>query len=848
MSVTFSYEEALEASLNYFNDSSISASVFLDKYALRNDNGELLEKTPDDMHHRAAREIARIEKKKFKNPLSEEKIYGYLKDFRKIIPQGSVLYGIGNPYQYVTLSNCYVLNPPMDSYAGIHFTDEQITQISKRRGGCGSDISLLRPIGMATKNSSRTTSGIIPFMERLSNTIREVGQNGRRGAKMITIDVHHPQVLDFTRVKLDDTKVTGANLSIKLSDEFLNAVLNNTAYEQRWPVDANIPQYSQMVAAKEVWKEIIRCAWLRAEPGLLFWDKIISESPADCYADFGFKTISTNPCSELPLSILDSCRLLLLNLMAYVKHPYDKYSYFDYEEFYKDAQVAQRLLDDIIDLELECIDRIIKKVKSDPEPMDVKIRELNLWKAVKQTCEDGRRTGLGITALGDCLAALGVKYGTDCSIGITEKIYQTLKFASYRSSVDMAKELGPFPVWNWELEKDNPFINRIKDELISLEQNIHIFDSKLPDLIYGKKLYEDIQKYGRRNIANLTTAPAGSMSIEALLVDTETLTKNNKFDTYEENIRVFNTSSGIEPIFLPSYVRRKKINPNDENARTDFIDKSGDHWQEFTVYHSGVEAWMKITGETDITKSPYHGACANDIDWKQRVKLQAAAQKHVDHAISSTINLPNDVTEEKVAEIYETAWKFGCKGITVYRDGCRTGVLVETANKPKIEARPKEVECDVYHITVKGKEYLVLVGILNDKPYEVFACKNGILKKKIKKGKIVRVRKSYYKAVFEDDTEISPLASACDEHEEAYARLMSIALRHGVEVEAIVNQLEKVNGDMYGFTRSLSRALKKYIPDGIEVKGEICEECESNSIVRESGCKTCKNCGWSKCL
>lgn len=936
----YSYDEAFQASLEYFNGNELSAKVFVDKYALRNLNEEILERTPRDMHVRIATELARIEKNKFKKPLSFEVIFSYLDKFKKIIPQGSILYGLGNPYQYVTLSNCYVLESPLDSYGGIHLTDEQITQISKRRGGCGIDISHIRPNGMITKNSSRTSTGIVPFMERFSNSIREVGQNGRRGAQMQTISVHHPQVLDFARIKLDPLKVTGANISIRLTDEFLKAVEKNEDYEQRFPVDSKNPRFSRKVKAKEVWNEIIKCAHARAEPGLLFWDNILKESPADCYIDYGFETISTNPCciskecnvyvdtkdgpkeikqitnddliwlndirkwaktsgyfsagkaivyrvayndgwnyeeiditqnhklakvykdsfelvelielavgdklkdkfggevtitdiksigikevgcievdkyhyfsanriisgnSELPLSILDSCRLLVLNLFAYLINPFQDNAHFDFHQFNYDAQIAQRLMDDIVDAELECIDRILEKLNIDPENAYVKEREIRLWNKIRDACFNGRRTGLGITGLGDTLAALGIKYGSDKSIELTERIYRELKLGSYRSSVDIAKELGPFPIWKWHLESENPFLLRIKEE--------------------DKHLYEDMAKYGRRNIANLTTAPTGTISIEAAILN-------------EHNI-----SSGIEPVFMLNYKRRKKINPTDKNARTDFVDKSGDSWQEFDVYHPALKEWMRITGETDIKKSPWYGCCAEDLDWKQRVKLQAAAQRHVDHAISSTINLPENVPQEKVAEIYETAWKSGCKGITVYRKNCRSGVLVEK-DVVVINDRPKELPCEVHHTVVKGTPYFVLVGLLNEKPYEVFAGRNGFLAKKHKTGTIIK-KKGYFKAVFDEDAELSPITSTSNEYEEAITRLTSTALRSNTNLEFIVSQLEKVQGDMHSFAKGIARALKKYIPEGT-VSDEHCREC-GGQLIRTEGCLKCLGCGTSKC-
>jgi len=591
--ITYSYEEALEKSIEYFGGNELPAKVFLDKYALRNKELQLLESTPDEMFHRVATELERIEKKKFKTPMTYDEIMSYIKGFERIIPQGSPLSGIGNPYQFVTISNCYVVESPVDSYAGIMKTDEEIVQISKRRGGVGTDISHLRPSGTSTTNAARTSTGIIPFAERFSNTIREVGQSGRRGALMLTLSIHHPEVLDFAKCKRDLTKVTGANISIRLSNEFLQAVKDGTEYEMRWPVDSKEPEISKMVDAREVWMEIVENAHATAEPGLLFWDNIINESPADCYADFGYRTTSTNPCGELPLCPYDSCRLLLLNLYSYVKNPFTNKSYFDFDAFYADAQIAQRFMDDLIDIEIEMIDKIINKIKTDPELETVKSRELELWHKMKKACSNGRRTGTGITALGDTIAALGYKYGSNKSIDVTEEIYKTLKLGVYRSSVDMAKELGPFEVWDYELEKKNAFLKRIKEE--------------------DSQLYADMKKYGRRNIACLTTAPAGTVSIES------------------------QTTSGIEPVYMLTMIRRKKVNPNDEGVRVDYRDQSGDCWQEFEVFHPKLKVWKEITGKTDIKESPWYGCCAEDINWQNRVKLQSAAQKHVDHSISSCI-------------------------------------------------------------------------------------------------------------------------------------------------------------------------------------------------------------------
>lgn len=825
----YSYDEALSASLEYFNGEELPARVFVDKYALRDKENKLLEKTPDDMHRRLASEFARIESTKFKNPLSFDTIYSYFKNYSKIIPQGSPIFGIGNKEQNVSLSNCFVVPSPADSYGGIMQTDQHIVQISKRRGGIGYDISELRPADVIVSNAAKTTSGAVSFMHRFSSTCREVCQDGRRGAMMISMSVHHPQVEDFATVKNDDKSVTGANISLRLSDEFLQALEDGKQYEQRWPVEKKIkikPVFQRMVDAKQVWKTIVHSAWLRAEPGILFWDNILRESPADCYAEFGFKTVSTNPCGEIPLSAYDSCRLMAINLLHCVKNAFTKDAYFDFKELYTTAQITQRLMDDLVDLELEAIDKLIAKVKADPEPDSIKRTELELWENVKKSCINGRRTGTGITGLGDVMAALGIKYGSNDSIYNTGLIYETLKLGAYRSSIDMAKELGPFPIWNHGLERKNPFLNRIKEGHISFPDG---------SSISGYELVQEMAQFGRRNIALLTSAPTGTISTQASI---------------EIKDRLFwNISSGIEPVWSYEYTRRKKVCPGDEGVRVDFVDDTGDSWMEFPVYHSGVSAWMYANATDKPDGNPYEGSTANDIDWVQRVKLQAAAQKHVDHSISSTVNLPKDVKEEEVAKIYEAAWKAGCKGITVYRDGCRSGVLVDKSKEQAIISteRPKDLPCDVYHITVKGKQYFVLVGIHNNKPYEVFSGKNGFIDKDIKKGIISRKKKGLYKVVFEDGSELSPITAACDEQEETITRLTSALLRTGADMHLVVEQLEKVNGEMSGFAKSLSRAVKKYIPDGTEVKGEECPECKSTEIIRQEGCKTCRKCGWSKC-
>ena len=639
---TYTYEESYKACLEYFNDDDLAAKVFIDKYALRNLDNELLEQTPKNMHNRLAKEFARIEKKKYgDDALTKEEIFGYFDKFKYLIPQGSILYGLGNKDRYISLANCVVAESPVDSYGGICRTDQQLVQLSKRRCGVGINISNLRPYGSLVTNSAHSSTGIISWMERYSNSTREVGQNSRRGALLLALNIHHPEVLNFITVKNDKTKVTGANLSLMLTDEFLTSVENNTQYEQKWPIE-DIPEQSIMIDAKPIWDKIIYNAWKNAEPCLLFWDTILENSPADCYSKFGFNSVCVNPCSELVLSTLSSCRLLLLNMYSFVKYPFTKNAEFDYKKWYKYCGIAQRLMDDVIDLEIECIDRIINKIKNDPEPENIKKDELDLWKTMKKNCSNERRTGTGITALGDTLAALGMNYCSQKGIQFAEDVYKILKFACYDESINMSKKLGAFSCWSHKLEKNNKFLNRFKTE------NLDFPGLKMS----GAKLFDRMAKLGRRNIALLTTAPAGSVSI---------LTQ---------------TTSGIEPVFQLEYTRRKKGNPGDENFRSDFIDKNGDNWMEFQVYHKKLKTWMKITGKKDISKSPWHNNTAHDLNWEKRVELQGKITQHLDHSVSSTINLPKDISEEEVAKIYMKAWKSGCKGITVYRDGCRDGVLI----------------------------------------------------------------------------------------------------------------------------------------------------------------------------
>ena len=820
--MVYSYDEALLASTEYFNGNELAANVFVNKYALWDVDQNILEKTPDQMHRRIAKEFARIEAKKFKVPFTEDEIFDMLDGFQNIIPQGSPMAGIGNTSQIISLSNCFVIPSPLDSYGAICRADQELVQLSKRRCGVGVDLSNLRPAGASTQNAARTTTGIVTFAGRYSNTIREVGQAGRRGALMLSLSILHPQALDFATMKNDTTQVTGANISLRIIDEFMNAVVNNTDITLRWPVESLNPKVTKVVNALEAWKTIIHSAWLRAEPGLLFWDNITRMSPADCYELF--KTVSTNPCAELPLAESDACRLLLYNLMGCVRKAFEEGASFDYKKFYAWAKKCQRLMDDLVDLEIEKMQAIIQKIKDDPEPADIKKVELDLWKRALWTCENGRRTGTGITALGDTIAALGIKYGSDESIKVTEKIYRTLKLACYESSVDMAEELGAFPVWNHELEKNNEFLLRIKEE--------------------DPELYARMKKHGRRNISLLTTAPAGSVSIVAKLVTR------------------YGTSSGIEPEWTDgAFIRKKKVNPNDKDTRTDSVDQSGDHWQHFSVYPNAVEEYREISGDKDLKNSPFAGATAEVLDWKQRVRLQAAAQRHVDHSIASTINLPETATEEQISEIYIEAWKAGCKGITVYRDKCRTGVLVkedQVAIKKGVPittapTRPDEVKCEVHHLTIKGHRYYAVVGLLDGDPYECFTGNNQdnegdtIIPKSVTAGVVAKVRSQYRLQV--GDKEYPLTRGHNDPNADALTRMVSTSLRHGAPIEFVVEQLGKTEGDLHAFAKVLGRTLKKYIPDA-ELAGETMDGCETPTqckVVYSEGCKMCKTCGRGKC-
>jgi len=858
----YTHDQAYQASLKYFGGDELAAGVFISKYALRNASGELLESTPTDMHLRLAKEFARIENK-YPNPLSEKEIFCLLADVDHIekprwlsmtldelaaeskgigcvIPQGSPMSAIGNDYKTQSLSNCFVIDAPQDSYGGILFADQEQAQIMKRRGGVGFDISTIRPKGMNTANAAGTTDGIGVFMERFSNTCREVAQGGRRGALMITISIAHCEIETFINIKRDLKKVTGANISIRLTDEFMNAVKNNEEFTLRWPVEASIEdaKVTKVVQAKQIWDQIIDAAWTSAEPGLLFWDTIKKRTPTEAYDTLGYGSVSVNPCGELVLSPYDSCRLLLVNLYKFVKNPFSSAAAYDNVRFKDVAQKAQRLMDDLVDLEIEAVDKIIAKINLDPESINVKRAELELWTKIKIATSGGRRTGLGITALGDTVAAMGFVYGSKNSIELTESLYKSLCLSAYRSTITMAKERMPFPVFSYDLEKDHPFIQQV----LQAE----------PDLL------TDYKKYGRRNIALTTTAPAGSVST------------------------ISQTTSGIEPAFLLSYKRRKKVSSDDQTARVDFIDPLGDTWQEYKVYHHAFKKWMEVNNKTedDVSESPYYGATSNDIDWKNSVKLQAAAQRHVCHAISKTCNLPNDATRELISEVYMSAWESGCKGFTVYRDGCRTGVLVadtgakapvvtvlgqpETMVESHAPKRPKELTCDIHRINVRSsgenESYLVLVGKLDNRPYEIFCglshhvevpkkSKTGVL---IKNGKKDGIATYNLQIPIGDDDQLlfkDVVELFANPNHGSITRTLSLALRHGVPVQYMVEQLQKdKHSGMQSFSKAISRVLKSYIPDGTKSQSDkTCSDCGVEGLIYKEGCVTCVACGWSKC-
>jgi len=835
---TYTQEEAFQSSLEYFNGDELAARVWVNKYALKDSFGNIFEKNPDDMHRRLAREVARIDHR-YPNPMSEDDIFEVFRDFKYIVPQGGPMTGIGNDFQIASLSNCFVIGNegPSDSYGGVLKIDQEQVQLMKRRGGVGHDLSHIRPKGSPVKNSALTSTGIVPFMERYSNSTREVAQDGRRGALMLSVSINHPDSESFIDAKMTEGKVTGANVSVKIDDEFMRAVINDDEYVQKYPVYSEDPKYTKVIRAKELWGKIVHNAWKSAEPGILFWDTIIRESVPDCYADKGYRTVSTNPCGEIPLCPYDSCRLLAINLYAYVQHPFTKGAYFDFPLFKKHVVIAQRIMDDIIDLELEKIDAILDKIHEDPESDEVKGVEIRLWEKIRQKAKEGRRTGVGITAEGDMLAALNLRYGSDDAIDFAVDVHKTLAIEAYRASVYLAKDRGSFKIYDTKREENNPFIKRLREAD--------------PDM------YNDMVKYGRRNIACLTIAPTGTTSL------------------------MTQTTSGIEPVFLPVYKRRRKVNPNDQNVHIDFVDESGDSYEEFVVFHHKFAEWMKVNGydmnkhysdaEIDelVAQSPYYKATSNDIDWVAKVRMQGEVQKWVDHSISVTVNLPADVTEELVGKLYIEAWKCGCKGCTVYRDGSRAGVLVSNKDKKQANGanempakRPMELDADVVRFQNNKEKWIAFIGLYNGRPYEIFTGiaddEEGImLPKAVTEGKIVKhydaEGNSRYDFQFQNKrgfkTTVEGLSYKFDKEYWNYAKLISGVLRHGMPVHQaveLVASMEFDNENINTWKNGVERALKKYIPNGTEATGEKCENCGS-PVVYQEGCLICTTCGTSKC-
>lgn len=839
---SYTFNEAFQKALNYFDGDELAARVWVNKYALKDSHGNIFEGDPNDMHRRLAKEIHRIELK-YPNPLSEEKLFNLLKDFEYIIPQGGPMTGIGNSFQVASLSNCFVIgeDKPADSYGGIMKTDQEQVQLMKRRGGVGHDLSHIRPKGSPVLNSALTSTGVVPFMERFSNSTREVAQDGRRGALMLSISIKHPDVEDFIDAKLQVGKITGANVSVKIDDEFMKAVIENKTYTQQYPIDSKNPTFIKNIDAKKLWIKIRHNAWKSAEPGILFWDTIIRESVPDCYADLGYRTVSTNPCGEIPLCSYDSCRLLAVNLYSYIENPFTKKAKFNFVLFKEHVGYAQRIMDDIIDLELEKIDKILEKLESDPESEEVKRVEINLWKNIRKKADEGRRTGVGITAEGDMIAALGLHYGTENAIDFSVEVHKTLALSAYRSSVTMAQDRGAFGIFDAEKEKNNPFLLRIKEA--------------------DKELYSDMQKYGRRNIALLTIAPTGSTSL------------------------MTQTTSGIEPVFMPVYKRRRKVNPNDVDVVIAYTDDTGDAWEEYNVFHHHFLTWLKINNydvdkvkqyndeemEPIIKKSPYYKATSNDINWMDKVSMQGAIQKWIDHSISVTVNLPKDVKEELVGDLYIQAWRSGCKGVTVYRDGSRNGVLISNKKESKKEGfghhhspkRPKALETDIVRFNNNNEKWIAFVGLLDGRPYEIFT---GIAEEdalpipsSIKKGYIIKNRdvngeKRYdfqYTNKYGFHITIEGLSFKFNPEFWNYAKLISGVLRHGMPIQSAVNLISSLdlNSETINTWRNgVERALKRYIPDGTKAKaGKKCENCGSEALIYQEGCLICQSCGSSKC-
>lgn len=860
----YSFDEAFEASLRYFGGDELAARVWVNKYAMKDSFGNIYEKSPEDMHWRIANEVARMEQK-YKNPISAQEIFGLLDHFRYIIPAGSPMTGIGNNYQIASLSNCFVigLDGDADSYGAILRIDEEQVQLMKRRGGVGHDLSHVRPKGSPVNNSALTSTGLVPFMERYSNSTREVAQDGRRGALMLSVSIKHPDAEAFVDAKMEEGKVTGANVSVKITDSFMEAAVNDRPFVQQFPIDAERPVYKKEISARKLWEKIVHNAWKSAEPGVLFWDTIIRESLPDSYADLGFRTVSTNPCGEIPLCPYDSCRLLSINLYSYVKNPFTEEATFDFDLFRKHALLAQRLMDDIVDLEMEKIDRIMEKIKSDPQNDEVKHAEYHLWEKIKEKSGKGRRTGVGITAEGDMIAAMGLRYGTEEATKFAVEVHKTLALSAYRSSVTMAQERGAFSIFEAERERNNPFVLRIKEA--------------------DPQLYSDMMKHGRRNIACLTIAPTGTTSL------------------------MTQTTSGIEPVFLPVYTRRRKVNPNDTDVHVDYVDEVGDSFEEYIVYHKKFLEWMKING-LDTTKkytqaeindlvkrSPYYKATANDVDWLMKVRMQGAIQKWVDHSISVTVNLPNNVDEALVNKLYVEAWRSGCKGCTIYRDGSRSGVMISVSKKDKkkkndngretsqdsdlnsseekhehvctppqvVEERPQVLDCDVVRFQNNKEKWVAFVGLLDGYPYEIFTGLQDddegiVLPKSVTKGKIIKQTNAdgthRYDFQFENKrgykTTVEGLSEKFNPEYWNYAKLISGVLRYRMPIDHVIHlvgSLQLKDESINTWKNGVERALKKYVTDGTTVSGQTCPICGQETLVYQEGCLICTNCGASRC-
>src|SRR6056297_656861 len=835
---TYTFDEAFKSSLDYFNGDELAARVWANKYALKDSYGNLFEKNPDEMHRRLAKEIARIENK-YPNPLTEEDIYELLKGFKRIIPQGSPMAGIGNDFQVASLSNCFVIghDGPSDSYGGILKTDQEQVQLMKRRGGVGHDLSHIRPSGSPVFNSALTSTGIVPFMERFSNSTREVAQDGRRGALMLTISIKHPDAESFIDAKLETGKVTGANVSVKIDNEFMDAVINNKPYQQQFPIDSDNPSYKQTIDARELWQKIVHNAWKSAEPGILFWDTVINESVADSYADKGFQTVSTNPCGEIPLCPYDSCRLLAINLYSYVDHPFTEQAKFNFEKFKKHVAYAQRIMDDIIDIEVEKVDAIIHKIENDTEDFEIKRVEYNMWRNIRKKALERRRTGVGITAEGDMQAALGLTYGSENGIDFSEEVHKTIAMEAYRSSVQLAKERGSFEVYEAEKEKNNPLINRLKGE--------------------DEQLYKDMVQYGRRNISLLTIAPTGTTSL------------------------MTQTTSGIEPVFMPVYKRRRKVNPSDNESKVTYVDEVGDSWEEYNVFHHKFIDWLKIYGydpqevrkyedeklDEIIAQTPYYKATSNDVDWVSKVKMQGRIQKWVDHSISVTINLPEKTPEDLVGKLYITGWQSGCKGVTVYRDGSRSGVLISNKSNKKEDTgsikRPRNLDAEIVRFKNEDEDWIAFVGLKDDRPYEIFTglADEEVLPipKSVTRGRIIKVKnrsgKSRYDFQYTDkfgyENTLGGISHMFNTEFWNYAKLISGVLRHGMplpDVVTLVSSLSLNTETINTWKKGVERALKRYIPDGTKArKGTKCENCGSETLIYQEGCLICQSCGFSKC-